>query len=113
MNKLFQKKFEISSLVIILVVLTIVVLLGNTLSLYINEPNPVVVLSGTAGYVEPGPNAPITWNLVYMDYVKGDDQFRVWSCANPEDKFYADWVVEGTFEGLLRDCMEYAHSFYP
>ena len=110
MNNFFQKKLEIPILVILLVVLTVVVLLANALSLSVNAQNPIVVLSGAAGAENQAPDISITWNLVYMDYDNGESQFRVWSCANPEDNFYTDWVVDGTYEGTLRDCMEHAHS---
>jgi len=96
--------------VILLVVLTIIVLLANALALSVNASNPIVVLPGAAGGGVQAPETTITWNLVYMDYGNGGSQFRIWSCANPEDNFYADWTVDGTYEGILRDCMEHAHS---
>jgi len=113
MNKFFQKKFEIPSLIIIIIVISFIALLGSTFSNYINASNPIVMLPGAAGVEGQGPDTPITWNLVYMDYDNGDNPFRVWSCAHPDDNFYADWEIDGTFEGLLKDCMEHVHSFYP
>jgi hypothetical protein len=106
MNTFFRKKIEIPLLAIVLVVLTVVVLLANVLAFSVNASNPIVVLSGAAGSGAQAPDKSITWNLVYMDY----DQFRIWSCANPDDSFYSDWAVNSTYEGILKDCMEYAHS---
>ena len=110
MNNFFQKKIEIPFLVVLLVALTVIVLLANALSLSVNAQNPIVVLSGAAGGEAQTPDTSITWNLVYMDYDNAGNQFQVWSCANPDDSFYADWAINGTFEGTLRDCMERAHS---
>ena len=110
MNNFFRKKIEIPFLAILLVALTVVVLLANALALSVNAQNPIVVLSGAAGAQVQAPDTSTTWNLVYMDYNNGENQFRLWSCAQPDDKFYADWIVDGTYEGILKDCMEHAHT---
>ena len=113
MNAFFRKKMEIPLLVIVLVILTVLVLLANALAISVNAPYPIVVLSGSAGGEGQAPDTAITWNLVYMDFESEGARVRMWSCANPDDPFYADWPVEGTYDGLLKDCMQHAYSIYP
>lgn len=113
MKQFFQKKFEVPSIVIILIIFTILVLTGNILAINANAQNPILMIPGAAGVAEQGPDISITWNVVYIDFSKDGNQFRVWSCANPEDGFYGDWIIEETYDGLLKDCMEHAYSLYP
>jgi len=105
MKNFFGKKFEIPMVVIGLVGLTIIVLLANALSFAVNT-TPIVVLSASAGMENPGPDSSLTWNVVHIDSEGG----QIHSCSQADDPFYSDWTVDSTFEGTLRECMEYANS---